>query len=45
MSIRCVAPCSRVYQSASASTMRPSQSVLITSIVLPFIAVTMSPGR
>src|SRR3990172_832073 len=29
---------------ASARTRRPSASVLITSIVLPFIAVTTSPG-
>src|SRR5207253_2247992 len=44
-SMTCVAPCSRAYQSASASTSRPSASVLTTSIVLPFIALTMSPGR
>ena len=31
--------------SASASTSRPSASVFVTSIVLPFSAVTMSPGR
>ena len=45
MSTRWVAPCSRAYQSASASTSRPSASVLMISIVLPFIAVRMSPGR
>ena len=33
------------YQSASASTRRPSASVLITSMVWPDIEVTMSPGR
>ena len=34
----CVAPCLRAYQSASASTSRPSASVFVTSIVLPFAA-------
>ena len=33
------------YQSTSARTKRPSASVLITSIVSPFIEVTISPGR
>ncbi len=33
------------YQRQSASTMRPSASVLSTSIVCPDIAVTTSPGR
>jgi hypothetical protein len=33
------------YQSASASTRRPSASVLMTSMVWPDIEVTMSPGR
>ena len=41
----CVAPFWRAYQSASARTSRPSASVFVTSIVLPFIAVRMSPGR
>src|SRR5207249_398634 len=41
----CVAPFSRAYQSASARTSRPSASVFVTSIVLPFAAVRMSPGR
>ena len=36
---------SLAYQSASASTSRPSASVLSTSIVWPDIEVTMSPGR
>ena len=45
MSTRWVAPCSRAYQSASARTRRPSASVFVTSIVLPFTALTMSPGR
>src|SRR6185369_10401827 len=35
----------RAYHRASASTSRPSASVLITSIVWPDIEVTMSPGR
>ena len=34
-----------VYQSASASTMRPSASVLLISMVVPDIALMMSPGR
>ncbi len=33
------------YQSASASTRRPSASVFSTSMVWPDIEVTMSPGR
>src|SRR5437763_278010 len=41
----CVAPSRRAYQSASARTRRPSASVLMISIVLPFAARTMSPGR
>ena len=41
----CVAPSRRAYQSASASTMPPLASVLTTSIVLPFAARRMSPGR
>ena len=36
---------SRQYQSASASTRRPSASVLITSMVWPDIDFTTSPGR
>ena len=44
-SMRCVAPSRTACVNASASTSRPSASVLITSIVLPFIACTMSPGR
>ena len=43
-SITCVAPCSRAWWSASASTSRPSASVFVISIVLPFDARTMSPG-
>ena len=39
-----VAPSSFAQQSASASTSRPSASVLIISIVRPFMAVTTSPG-
>ncbi len=34
-----------VYQSTSHRTKRPSASVLMTSIVSPFIDVTTSPGR
>src|ERR1700676_1813429 len=34
-----------VYQSASASTKRPSASVLMISMVWPDIDFTMSPGR
>ena len=41
----CDAPSRRVYQSASASTRRPSASVLTISIVFPFAARRMSPGR
>ena len=41
----CVAPSRRAYQSASARTSRPSASVLLISIVLPFAARRMSPGR
>ena len=33
------------YQRASARVKRPSASVLLTSIVLPFAAVRISPGR
>ena len=33
------------YQSASASTRRPSASVLMISMVWPDIVVTISPGR
>jgi hypothetical protein len=33
------------YQTASASTRRPSASVLMISIVWPDIEVTTSPGR
>ncbi len=33
------------YQSTSASTRRPSASVLMISMVWPDIEVTMSPGR
>ena len=38
-------PSASAYTSASASVSRPSASVLITSIVLPFDAVSTSPGR
>ena len=38
-------PRARAYQSASASTSRPSASVFMISIVLPFAARRMSPGR
>ena len=44
-SIMCVAPRRVAYTRASAKTKRPSASVLITSMVLPFMAVTISPGR
>ena len=37
--------CSWAYQSTSASTRRPSASVLSTSMVCPDMLVTMSPGR
>ena len=43
-STMCVAPSSFAQQSASASTRRPSASVLMISIVRPFMAVTTSPG-
>ena len=40
------APCSRTHHvSASARISRPSASVLLTSTVLPFSWVMMSPGR
>ena len=45
MSTSRVMPRSRARHSASASTRRPSASVLIISMVLPFMAVTTSPGR
>ena len=38
------APCATAWQRQSASTRRPSASVLLTSIVLPLAASTMSPG-
>ena len=38
------APWATAWQRQSASTSRPSASVLLISIVLPFAAVTMSPG-
>ncbi len=38
------APSSTAWQRQSASTSRPSASVLLTSIVLPLDALTMSPG-
>jgi len=40
----CSAPSERACQRQSASTSRPSASVLLISIVLPLAAVTMSPG-
>ena len=43
--IACGLKRSCVYQSASARTRRPSASVLMTSIVVPDIALMMSPGR
>ena len=45
MSITFLAPIWQAYQTASASTMRPSASVETTSMVLPLAARTMSPGR
>ena len=39
------APSDSAWQRQSASTSRPSASVLLISIVVPFEAVTMSPGR
>ena len=44
-SSRCVAPSRRAYHIASASTRRPSASVFVISIVFPFAARRMSPGR
>ena len=38
------APKETAWQRQSASTSRPSASVLLISIVFPFFAVTMSPG-
>ena len=45
MSTRRVMPRCRARLRASASTSRPSASVLMISMVLPFIARTTSPGR
>ena len=43
--MNCGLKVSCVYQSASASTSRPSASVLMTSMVWPDMEVTTSPGR
>ena len=45
MSTRCVAPSRSAQCSASIRMSRPSASVLLTSTVLPFMALTTSPGR